>query len=232
MTLNLFPCVGLVFTSAHISSVPLCWISISPMANLSVIRKTCSWYDWCFFQSSSYHSFPEEWWICYLDIKYYFQLHNPVPPWNTYTTQSSQERLKCLQAELVSISDALGMMMWCKYFMEAPGYAIENNILYQDNKYTILLEKNGRMSAGKNSKHIKNRFFFSLISLPWEISISNTRARMRSGLMWIPTPHKERGSGSCVATLLGSQRITTTMWIEGAHTLFCSWRYNIKGCWW
>ena len=42
--------------------------------------------------------------------------------------------------------------------MEAQGYTIKNNILYQDNQSTILLAKNGRMSAGKNSKHIKNRF--------------------------------------------------------------------------
>ena len=49
--------------------------------------------------------------------------------------------------------------MWCKYFTEAQGYTIDNNILYQDNKSTILLAKNGRMSAGKNSKHINNRFF-------------------------------------------------------------------------
>ena len=53
------------------------------------------------------------------------------------------------EAELVSIADVLGMMMWCKYFIEAHGYAIENNILYQDNKSTILLSKNGRMSAEK-----------------------------------------------------------------------------------
>jgi hypothetical protein len=51
------------------------------------------------------------------------------------------------------------MMLWCKYFMEAQGYTIENSILYQDNKLTILLANNGRMLAGKNSKHIKNRFF-------------------------------------------------------------------------
>merc|ERR1712086_627408 len=63
------------------------------------------------------------------------------------------------ESELVSIANVLGMMMWCKYFMETQGYTIENNILYQDNKSTILLAKNGRMSAGKNSKHIKNRFF-------------------------------------------------------------------------
>ena len=51
------------------------------------------------------------------------------------------------------------MMMWCKYFMEAHGYTVDSNVLYQDNKSTILLAKNGRMSAGKNSKHIHNRLF-------------------------------------------------------------------------
>ena len=63
------------------------------------------------------------------------------------------------EVELVSNADVLGLMMWSKYFMEAQGYTIETNVLYQDNKSTILLAKNGRMSAGKNSKHIKNRFF-------------------------------------------------------------------------
>ena len=51
------------------------------------------------------------------------------------------------------------MMMWCKYFVEAQGYTIESNVLYQDNKSTIPLAKNGRMSAGKNSKHIQHRYF-------------------------------------------------------------------------
>ena len=87
------------------------------------------------------------------------------------------------EAELVSIADILGTMMWCKYFMEAQGYVIENNILYQDNKSTILMEKNGRMCAGKNSKHTKNRFFLSPIRLPWGISRPNTRAQMRCPLM-------------------------------------------------
>ena len=62
-------------------------------------------------------------------------------------------------SELVSIADVLGMMMWCKYFMEAQSYAIANNILYQDNNSTILMAKNGRMSAGKKIKHINNMFF-------------------------------------------------------------------------
>ena len=37
------------------------------------------------------------------------------------------------------------MMMWCKYFMEAQGYTIDDNIFYQDNKSTIFLAKNGRI---------------------------------------------------------------------------------------
>ena len=43
------------------------------------------------------------------------------------------------ESELVSIADVLGVMMWCKYFMEAQDYTIDNNILYQDYKLTILL---------------------------------------------------------------------------------------------
>ena len=64
-----------------------------------------------------------------------------------------------MESELVSIADVLGIVMWNKSFMKAQGYTIENNVLYQDDKSTTLLAKNGRMSAGKASKHIKNRFF-------------------------------------------------------------------------
>ena len=33
-------------------------------------------------------------------------------------------------SELVSIADVLGIMIWSKYFMEAQGYTIKNNMLY------------------------------------------------------------------------------------------------------
>ena len=42
--------------------------------------------------------------------------------------------------------------------MESQGYSIDINILFQDNHSTILLENNGRSSAGKESNHIKNRY--------------------------------------------------------------------------
>jgi hypothetical protein len=52
------------------------------------------------------------------------------------------------------------MILWTKLFMEAQGYPIERNILYQDNKSTILLEKNGGKSAGKRSRALNVRYFF------------------------------------------------------------------------
>jgi hypothetical protein len=61
--------------------------------------------------------------------------------------------------ELVSIPAVLGVILWCKYFMEAQEYTIKSNFLYQDTNSTILLVKNGRMSTKKNNKHIKNSCF-------------------------------------------------------------------------
>ena len=61
------------------------------------------------------------------------------------------------EAELIGIDDTIPSMMWGKYFIEAQGYTVEHNILYQDNKSTILLVTNGRMSS--SSEHIKRSFF-------------------------------------------------------------------------
>ena len=43
--------------------------------------------------------------------------------------------------------------------MEAQGYTIDSDTLFQDNQSTILLAKNGRSSTGKKSKENKNRYF-------------------------------------------------------------------------
>ena len=64
------------------------------------------------------------------------------------------------EAELIGVDDAITQVLWTKLFMEAQGYPIEKNILYQDNKSSILLETNGRSSAGKRSRAINIRYFF------------------------------------------------------------------------
>ena len=59
-----------------------------------------------------------------------------------------------IKSKLVGIDDALGDILWGKYFIEAQGYKIDHNIVHQDNQSTILLATNGTWS--KKTKHIKN----------------------------------------------------------------------------
>jgi hypothetical protein len=51
-------------------------------------------------------------------------------------------------------------MLWSLYFIQAQGYKAKCVGLYQDNISTQLLIKNGKMSSGKKTKHIKAKFFF------------------------------------------------------------------------
>ena len=64
------------------------------------------------------------------------------------------------EAELVGPNDCSQQILWTALFMEKQGYNILRNILYQDNKSTILLEKNGRKSAGKRSRALNIRYFW------------------------------------------------------------------------
>jgi hypothetical protein len=53
-----------------------------------------------------------------------------------------------------SIDNAATMILWPKLFLEAQGYDVEKNIVYQDNKSAILLETNGKKSSGKRTRVI------------------------------------------------------------------------------
>ena len=72
--------------------------------------------------------------------------------------QNLNTRSSC-ESELVSTDDANTKIFWTKLFMEWQGYIIQRNILFQDNKSTILFIKNGRKSAGKRSRAINIRYF-------------------------------------------------------------------------
>ena len=56
--------------------------------------------------------------------------------------QRLNTRSSC-EAELVGVDDYATKILWTKLFMEEQGYEIRRNILYQDNKSTILLLENG-----------------------------------------------------------------------------------------
>eukprot|EP00956_Cyclotella_meneghiniana_P038953 scaffold162906_cov46-Cyclotella_meneghiniana.AAC.1 len=73
--------------------------------------------------------------------------------------QKLNVRSSC-EGELVGVDDAMPYILWARYFIEAQGYTVEQNIIFQDNKSTILLATNGRWSSNKRTKHIKSRYFF------------------------------------------------------------------------
>ena len=64
------------------------------------------------------------------------------------------------EAELVGVSEYIPYNIWLMMFLEEQGYGIKDNVIYQDNKSAILMEKNGRNSCTGNSRHINIRYFF------------------------------------------------------------------------
>jgi hypothetical protein len=63
------------------------------------------------------------------------------------------------EAEIVGAHDFLGKIMWSRYFIEAQGYTVEQNILHQDNQAALRLEVNGRLSSTKRTRHMHARYF-------------------------------------------------------------------------
>eukprot|EP00804_Cyclotella_cryptica_P016577 CCRYP_020528-RE/>CCRYP_020528-RE protein AED:0.38 eAED:0.38 QI:0/-1/0/1/-1/1/1/0/519 len=64
------------------------------------------------------------------------------------------------EAELIGVYDANPSILHARYFLEAMGYKVNKNVIYQDNKSSIILEKNGHISGSKRTKHITVCYFF------------------------------------------------------------------------
>jgi hypothetical protein len=78
------------------------------------------------------------------------------------TTLSAKQKLNTkssTEAEVVGTDDILPLALWTTNFLEEQGYESKTTI-YQDNTSAILLEKNGKESSSKRTRHINIRFFF------------------------------------------------------------------------
>jgi hypothetical protein len=64
------------------------------------------------------------------------------------------------ESKLVGVDNLMSLILWSCNFLKTQGYAVVDNILYQDNRSAILLEKNGKMFSGKRTKHIATCYFF------------------------------------------------------------------------
>ena len=67
---------------------------------------------------------------------------------------------KLTTAELILVDYTMSLILWIPLFLEEQGYKIKKNKLYQDNKSTILLEKNGKRSPGKRTRTLNIRYFY------------------------------------------------------------------------
>jgi hypothetical protein len=64
------------------------------------------------------------------------------------------------ESELVGVDDMMPIIIWTRNFLLSQGYGIVENLILQDNKSSILLERNGRASSSKRTRHINIRYFF------------------------------------------------------------------------
>jgi Reverse transcriptase (RNA-dependent DNA polymerase) len=64
------------------------------------------------------------------------------------------------ESELVGVDDMMPIVVWSRYFLISQGYGVTQNLLLQDNQSSMLLEKNGKASSGKRTRHINIRYYF------------------------------------------------------------------------
>jgi hypothetical protein len=64
------------------------------------------------------------------------------------------------ETEIVGVDDCMPAVSWTRYFLEDQDCGVRENIIHQDNKSAILMEKNGKASSSKRTKHINIRCYF------------------------------------------------------------------------
>jgi hypothetical protein len=93
---------------------------------------------------------------------------------------STKQKLNTRSSTETEIEGADNFMLvicWKRYFMKAQVYGVKDNVLFQDNKSSILLENNGKALSSKRTKHISIRYFF----------ITDRASKEEVLVVWCPT---------------------------------------------
>jgi len=79
-----------------------------------------------------------------------------------YSTSTKQRLVtrSSTECEVVGAHDVMPQLMWTTHFLRHQGITLKNIVLHQDNKSAILLEKNGRGSSTKRTRHMNIRYFY------------------------------------------------------------------------
>ena len=78
----------------------------------------------------------------------------------SFSTKQKLNTRSSTEAELVGVDDSMAMVIWTRNFLRAQGLEVTDNVVYQDNQSAILLERNGRASSGRRTRHIDIRYYF------------------------------------------------------------------------
>jgi hypothetical protein len=64
------------------------------------------------------------------------------------------------ESDLGGVDYKMPIILWTHYFLLSQGYGVIKNLLLQDNMSSILLERKGKASSGKRTRHISICYFF------------------------------------------------------------------------
>ena len=78
---------------------------------------------------------------------------------NGNSTKQKINTTSSTEAEVVAVHDNMGPILWTQYFLEAQGYPLKPSVIHQDNQSAMLLEKHGRGSSSKRTRHMNIRYF-------------------------------------------------------------------------
>ena len=79
--------------------------------------------------------------------------------------------------EIVGVDDSMPAILWTNYFVASQVYNVKDNQKHRDNKSSVLLQKLGKASSSKITKHVNIWYsFITYIANNVEVSV-----------VWCPT---------------------------------------------
>jgi hypothetical protein len=120
------------------------------------------------------------------------------------STKQKLNTMSSTESELGGIDNMMPIILWTNYFLLSQGYGVIENLLLQDNKSFILLERNVKASSGKRTRHINICYFF----------ITNRVNMKELTIKWCPT--KQMVADFMMKPIQGShfRHLRDTLWGE------------------
>ena len=105
------------------------------------------------------------------------------------------------ESELIGLYDVLPQVLWTKQFLEEQGWLDCATVVYQDNTSSILLERNGRSSRTKSTKHMNIRYFYVMEQVRNKANRHNNETTTTNNRHSNTTTYPQRNNNTTTTTL-------------------------------